>query len=231
MKKFTKIWIYSLALMGVLLMLSSSCKKKDDNNNPTPTPQVPVVTTDEVSNITQTTATSGGNVTSQGTTAVIGKGVCWSTSQSPTTADNHTSNGDGTGNFSSSITGLTENPTYYVRAYATNSVGTAYGNQVFFTPDVITFVVTSQPNGTDYFYIWAKCITDDILLTKVIIKDPFNISYTYTGNQQLWLKDEIVGFPDTYPKSSGTWFLTFYGNLSSDNSSFVSTASLNLAGK
>ena len=93
------------------------------------------------------------------------------------------------------------------------------------------FVVTSQPNGTDYFDIWAKCITDDILLTKVIIKDPFNISYTYTGNQQLWLKDEIVAFPDTYPKSSGTWLLTFYGNLLSDGSSFVSNATLNLAGK
>jgi len=94
-----------------------------------------------------------------------------------------------------------------------------------------TFVVTSQPNGTDYFNIWAKCITDDILLTKVIIKDPFNISYTYTGNQQLWLKDEIVGFPDTYPKSSGTWLLTFYGNRSSDNSSFVSNASVTISGK
>jgi len=94
-----------------------------------------------------------------------------------------------------------------------------------------TFVVTSQPNGTDYFNIWAKCITDDILLTKVIIKDPFNISYTYTGNQQLWLKDEIVGFPDTYPKSSGTWLLTFYGNRSSDNTSFVSNASVTISGK
>ena len=93
------------------------------------------------------------------------------------------------------------------------------------------FVVTSQPNGTDYFDIWAKCITDDILLTKVIIKDPFNISYTYTGNQQLWLKDEIVAFPDSYPKSSGTWLLTFYGNLMSDNSSFVSAASLIITGK
>jgi hypothetical protein len=94
-----------------------------------------------------------------------------------------------------------------------------------------TFVVTSQPNGTDYFNIWAKCITDDILLTKVIIKDPFNNSYTYTGNQALWLKDEIVGFPDTYPKSSGTWLLTFYGNRSADNSSFVSSATLTIAGK
>jgi hypothetical protein len=99
------------------------------------------------------------------------------------------------------------------------------------TPSAPTFVVTSQPDGTDYFNIWLKCISDDILLTKVVIKDPFNTSYTYTGNQQLWLKDEIIAFPDSYPKSSGTWRLTIYGNRSADNSSFVSSASLNVAGK
>jgi len=99
------------------------------------------------------------------------------------------------------------------------------------TPSAPSFVVTSQPNGTDYFFIWAKCITDDILLTKVIIKDPFNQSYTYTGNQQLWLKDETIAFPDTYPKSSGTWRLTFYGNKSANGTSFVSNATLSISGK
>jgi hypothetical protein len=99
------------------------------------------------------------------------------------------------------------------------------------TPSAPTFVVTSQPNGTDFFDIWCKCITDDILLTKVIIKDPFNNSYTYTGNQQLWLKDETIAFPDTYPKSSGTWRLTFYGNKAANQASFVSNATLSIAGK
>jgi hypothetical protein len=100
------------------------------------------------------------------------------------------------------------------------------------TPEVSapTFVATSQPNGADYFDIYLKCTSNDILLTKVIIKDPFSNTYTYTGNQQLWVKDEIITFPDSYPKSSGTWILSIYGNRT-DNSSFVSTCTLLIAGK
>jgi hypothetical protein len=61
------------------------------------------------------------------------RGVCWNTTSSPTTADSHTTDGTGTGTFISYLTGLTPNTLYYIRAYATNSVGTAYGNEVSFT--------------------------------------------------------------------------------------------------
>ncbi|WP_207496263.1 DUF5689 domain-containing protein [Aridibaculum aurantiacum] len=92
------------------------------------------VTTAAVTGITQTAATSGGNVTYAGTTAVTARGVVWSTSQNPTVAlSTKTVDGSGTGTFTSAITGLTANTTYYVRAYATNSSGTSYGNQVTFT--------------------------------------------------------------------------------------------------
>jgi hypothetical protein len=94
---------------------------------------LPVVITRTASSITATSAVSGGNVTSHGGAPVTARGVCWSTSPNPTTADNHTTDGTGTGIFTSSMTGLTPNTTYYVRAYATNSIGTAYGNQVTFT--------------------------------------------------------------------------------------------------
>jgi uncharacterized protein (TIGR02145 family) len=97
---------------------------------------VPTLTTTAVSSITQTTATSGGNVTSDGRTTVTVRGVCWSTTPNPTIADSKTLNGAGVGtitSFTSSITGLTPNTTYYVRAYATNSVGTTYGNEISFT--------------------------------------------------------------------------------------------------
>jgi uncharacterized protein (TIGR02145 family) len=80
-----------------------------------------------------TTATGGGNVTAQGTTAVTARGVCWSTSQNPTIANSHTSDGTGTGIFTSNLTGLSPTTTYYVRGYATNAAGPAYGNQVNFT--------------------------------------------------------------------------------------------------
>lgn len=82
--------------------------------------------------ITQTSAESGGNITNQGGSPVTSRGVCWSTTKNPTTANNKTSDGTGTGTFISSIIGLTSNITYHVRAYATNSSGTAYGNEVTF---------------------------------------------------------------------------------------------------
>ncbi|MEI7525203.1 MAG: hypothetical protein WCJ95_12775, partial [Mariniphaga sp.] len=99
----------------------------------TPSPNLPTVTTTPASNINQITATSGGNVTSDGGASVTSRGVCWSISSNPTTANSHTTDGSGTGSFVSNLTGLTPNTLYYVRAYATNSVGTAYGNEVTFT--------------------------------------------------------------------------------------------------
>jgi len=94
---------------------------------------LPTVETNSITNITQTTATSGGNVTSDGGSTVTARGVCWSTSQNPAVNDNKTSNGSGTGSFTSNITGLTANTPYYARAYATNGSGTAYGEQKSFT--------------------------------------------------------------------------------------------------
>lgn len=98
-----------------------------------PDPESPIVTTADVTDITQTTAVSGGNVTDDGGAAVTARGLCWSTSQNPTVSDNHTSDGNGTGSFTSNLTNLTANTTYYVRAYATNENGTSYGEQKSFT--------------------------------------------------------------------------------------------------
>ena len=98
------------------------------------------------------TATGGGNVTADGGGNVTARGICWSTSQNPTIAGSHTTNGTGTGSFTSSMTGLTANTTYYVRAYATNSAGTAYGEEVSFTtlPDGIPGDVDGNGNLTMY---------------------------------------------------------------------------------
>jgi uncharacterized protein (TIGR02145 family) len=98
--------------------------------------QLPTVTTATITNITQTTATSGGNVFYNGGYPVTARGVCWSTNENPTINDNYTTDGSGTGVFISEITGLTANTSYYVRAYATNSEGTAYGCQETFSTDV-----------------------------------------------------------------------------------------------
>jgi hypothetical protein len=99
----------------------------------TTSPELPIVLTSNASNVLLTTATCGGNVTSSGGASVTVRGVCWSTSANPTTSNSKTTDGSGTGSFSSSLTGLTANTLYYVRAYATSSAGTAYGNEITFT--------------------------------------------------------------------------------------------------
>lgn len=123
-----KISTFPVILLGVSLILIFSCKKKDENNDPAV--QIPTVTTSVVSNITKTTADCGGNVTSEGGASVTARGVCWSISQAPTIANSKTSDGTGTGSYISNITGMGPSATYYIRAYATNSGGTAYGNAV-----------------------------------------------------------------------------------------------------
>ena len=93
----------------------------------------PAVTTSVITDMDVTSASGGGNVTSDGGAAVTARGVCWSTAASPTLADGHTTDGTGTGAFKSSLTGLTQDTAYHVRAYATTSAGTAYGDERVFT--------------------------------------------------------------------------------------------------
>ena len=102
---------------------------------------VPTVTTTAMSNIARRTASSGGNVTADGGASVTARGVCWNTVGTPTISDSKTTDGSGTGSFTSSVTGLTPNITYYVRAYATNSAGTAYGSQVTFKTNRMVIVI------------------------------------------------------------------------------------------
>lgn len=104
---------------------------------------LPIITTTTLSAVTATTITGGGNITSNGGAAVTACGVCWSTSQNPTTTNSKTTDGPGTGSFTSSISGLSPGVTYYVKAYATNSVGTVYGTEVTTTTTAISPVITT----------------------------------------------------------------------------------------
>ena len=131
---------------------------------------LPTVVTNTISDLTATTATGGGRVTSDGGTPVTARGVCWRTLPNPTLAYSHyTTDGTDTGSFVSSLTNLTPNTTYYVRAYATNSVGTAYGQEVSFTTPCDSLVVTisgettvelgesatlSVEDNPDWTYLW-----------------------------------------------------------------------------
>jgi hypothetical protein len=110
----------------------------------------PTVTTTSITNILNTSATSGGNVTSDVGASVTARGVCWSTSPNPTIANSKTTNGTGTGAFTSNITGLSLGTTYYVRAYATNSMGTSYGSSSSFTTTRMPSVVTVSIDNIDF---------------------------------------------------------------------------------
>lgn len=98
-------------------------------------PQLPTVTTQAVNDINVTSAIGNGNITNLGVPNPTQYGVCWNTTGNPTIADSKTEEGatSATGAFTSSITGLSNCQTYYVRAYATNTEGTSYGAEVSFT--------------------------------------------------------------------------------------------------
>lgn len=118
----------------------------DGSPPPPPPPTLPAVTTGTTVADSPTSATSGGDVTDDGGgTGVSARGVCYSTSINPTTADSHTSDGTGEGVFVSALTPLSEDTEYHARAYATNEIGTTYGEDVVFstlTPAVLPTVVT-----------------------------------------------------------------------------------------
>jgi uncharacterized protein (TIGR02145 family) len=117
----------------VALTIVTSCNPDEDvTDTPGGSGNTATLSTLPVSNITGSTAVTGGNITSDGGEAVTQRGVVWSTTPNPTLANNTTNDGSGVGSFTSSLTGLSANTTYYVRAYAINNAGTAYGNEVSF---------------------------------------------------------------------------------------------------
>lgn len=114
------------------------------------------VTTLTINDISATTATCGGIVSCDLSSSVTARGICWSTNENPSIADDKTTDGVGTGSFTTNIQNLTGNTTYYIRAYATNMEGTAYGSVMSFktnpvVPSISTLAVNNITAST------AKC--------------------------------------------------------------------------
>ena len=131
--------ILVLLTICALMIFTPSCEKDEEKK------QLPTLTTNDVSEITGNSAICGGVITDDGGASVTARGVCWSTSENPTINDNKTSDGAGGGSFTSNISNLTPNTNYFIRAYATNSVGTSYGMAMSFTTLTESpIVVTSE---------------------------------------------------------------------------------------
>lgn len=135
---------------------------------------VPTVTTAGISSIGNTTAVAGGNITNDGGAPISARGVCWSTSHNPTLNDEHTTDSTGAGSFVSHITGLTQDVTYYVRAYATNRIGTVYGSEVSFR------TIYTNPNDG------LPC-SGDSTVTDI----EGNIYATIQLGRQCWMKENL----------------------------------------
>lgn len=126
-KKHLRIFFVG-SLLSLLLI---NCQKEVRNSGGNAL--LATLTTISVSAVAPTTAVSGGTISSDGGATITARGVCWATITNPVVTGNHTTDGTGVGTFTSNITGLIASTTYYVRAYATNSSGTAYGNEISFT--------------------------------------------------------------------------------------------------
>jgi len=146
------------AIFILLVSFLTSCKKENNSSNAATT--LATLTTSAISSVTSTTATSGGQISSDGGSSITARGICWSTNSNPSVIDNYTIDGAGIGSFTSSISGLINSTTYYVRAYATNSAGTAYGNQISFiagvTQNVYVAGYESNSTYTSYAKIWKN---------------------------------------------------------------------------
>jgi uncharacterized protein (TIGR02145 family) len=125
-----------------------------------------VLTTSVINDVTSNSATSGGNITNDGGTSVIARGVVWSLNPGPTLADNYTEDGNGIGSYPSAITGLIENIHYYVRAYATNGTGTYYGNErSFYTFDCGSLLTDADNNTYNTVLVGNQCWMKENLKT------------------------------------------------------------------
>ena len=123
MKKSRNYQLLTFAALLILAMAITFCKKVSE----------PIVTTNAITVFTSTSATVGGNVTSDGGAAVTDRGVYWSSSPNPVTTGTKLQIGSGTGSFSTNLPGLSPSTNYYVTAYAINRAGTSYDGQAGFT--------------------------------------------------------------------------------------------------
>jgi hypothetical protein len=176
---------------------------------------VPTATaTTSISSITTTTASSGGNFSNDGGASITARGVCWNTATAPTLSNSFSTDGSGTGSYTSSITGLTANTTYYVRSYATNACGTTYGtSSLSFTTLKVeptnnaTGFVCGTTTATDITFTWTDAVTGSQAPDKYLIL--CNTSGTFSDPVDGTAQADVAGSKANI--SQGVQTVTFTG--------------------
>jgi uncharacterized protein (TIGR02145 family) len=191
-----KFRISGVILIILPIFLIHSCKKEEK----------PTLTTSAITNITGTTATSGGTITNEGSGTVISRGVCWSIGSTPTISNSKTVDGAGAGSFISNMSSLNVATTYYVRAYATNSVGTGYGMAMSFSTmgKAPTALTNSATNITTSSATLNGLINANYLSTVVTFEYGTTTNY---GNSLTISQNPITGNIDTAVSANASGLL------------------------
>ncbi len=171
---------------------------------------LPTLITIAVSNITDSSAVTGGIITNDGGTTVTARGICWDTTSNPTISNNHTTDGLDTGSFTSNMTGLLAGTTYYIRAYATNAIGTAYGNEIYFT----------TTNGANSYAVFSVSSTDYVVFS------PGNLQWSATNGGNIATTHVVAGngtAAGTWRFASNQWDMigSANGNISSTDTGWI----------
>lgn len=209
----------------LILMIIYSCTNININIEG----EVPTLTTKAISNIGNTSAMSGGVILNDGGVNIISKGVCWSTSPNPSIENDKTVDGIGTSNYSSSLNGLTRNTTYYVRAYAINTAGIGYGNELTFKTKDSTIV---DPSTSPPTVVFDKILNlrETYVYAYGNVTNAGGSSVTERGFQVSMLSNFIGSTDYILPGSTGTFSKTI-DKLVANTTYYIRAYAVNSFGK
>jgi hypothetical protein len=199
---------------------------------------IPTVYTNSINNITSSTSNSGGNISFDGGSTVLARGVCWNTSGNPLVSNNKTTDGSGNGNFTSLLSNLTPNTLYYYRAYATNSIGTGYGSQSSFTtttqPTISTSTIsnittTSALGGGKIVSASNESVLSSGVCWSTTTLPTISNSHTSDGTSVGIFISSITGLTSNTKYYLRAYYTMSYGTVYGDEVSFTTNAETKLS--